>query len=1818
MTDRPRVDIVNFNFFDWDGESVLIGGAERYVLELARVVGALGAQPRIVQNANRFFSKVHAEVPVVGWPAGSTMDLAAMSVGFAEVVQGAALVIASPVELATRLTAGVPVIGINHGIHWDYPNNRLEVHDPGIERRIVDAVLACDACVAVDTNFGNWLRCLDADAAARARFIPNFVDLAHFHPAAKRFDAPRVEVLFPRRLCIERGFRDVVAAFDTLLPRHDTLHLHLCGSGPDVDETIARAFVARHRGRVRWSKLAMDEMPAAYATSHVVLVPTVCAEGTSLSCIEAMATNNAVVTTPVGGLPNLVIDGHNGIVVPPGAKGLVEAIERLLADRTLMQRLARNGLAVAAAFSRTRWAARWTALIHEHLPERVLTPEAVPADAYAAGDWPHTLDAQVEAARAAQTFAEQQLAWRDSELAGIKSSTGRALLQFLYRIRFALFPRESRRERAAKSLLHHARSLRQRLRSPPPTPAQVVEPAREPNTPAALRSADADAGYTIVCLPILEWTFRFQRPQQLARQFARTGHDVLFASHQFGARLVSREVEPRIEVVELPGTPGTNPYKDAMSAADAQRMADALVAHLVERGAGRIVCLVQLPFWAPLAERLRDASGCDVVYDCMDLHAGFSSNTAAALGDEERLLAGADLVVCSSQQLIDYAASHARRTALVRNGVDYEHFAPVPSRTKRSDEALTVGYYGAIADWFDSALVAGMARLRPRWRIVLIGSTWSADLQPLEGLPNVIVTGEKPYAELPALIEDWDCCIIPFLHTPLTAATNPVKVYEMLAAGKPVVSVGLPELLPMADAGLVAIAEGPEAFVAAIEAQAHAGDEDEDGKRRAFAAQNTWKQRAQALADAIAAIEPEVSIIVVTFNNRELNALCLASLFNDTDYAHFEVIVVDNASQDGTPDLLRDLAAREPRLRIVLNADNRGFAAANNQGAAIARGRYLCFLNNDTVVHGAWLRTLVGHLRARAHLGLVGPVTNAIGNEAQIPVGYDDLAGMPAWVDAHCAQHRGRLTTVSMLAFFCVAMPRWTWRVVGPLDERFGTGMFEDDDYNRRVRAAGFDVGLAWDSFVHHWQRASFKLLGEDEYLRIYRDNQARYAAKWTDGAQGDVLQPLRREAERAAHTVVFAPSVGWGIHLAQRPHHVARVLAREGCVVVFDCSNAADDVDTLREVEPRLFLYKGPPAALAALPRIVLWTFSYNYDYRDAFPRDVDVVYDWIDDLSVFPYEPRKLQALHERAMAEADVVVSVARQLHERAVAQRLDARYVPNGVEEGRFEREPEPNPALADPAFAEVLAAGRPVAGYYGALASWFDYPLLEATARHRPDWSFVLIGPDHDGSLARSNVASLPNVYALGPRPYPLLPGYLHRFDVATIPFAINPITLATSPLKLYEYFAAGKPVISTPMPECAAYADVRIVDDAGAFSAALDAARNDAADPAFRARLVALAVQNTWRERVRQTMGLLERTQAPRDASEATEIVPDAVTQAPEDVPPAVQSIRRRFASRRTPANRCFFDALTAHLAGAHDDPCLPMYVDFALSANDRGRKAAESIEAFMPLAAKRALDVGCAYGGFVVAMTERGADATGFDVDAALLALAQENFRDVGLDLRVHLADITNPADIAGREGAFDIVTCNDVIEHVADPAAAIRNVSALLRPGGVAYFEIPNRDVVEFVLSDGHYQLFGIAQLEHDAARRYYADHAPGVGYGVGHYLRLDQYRALFEACGLAIELLPDAAIALDTIRQSLDELRRSLDDRLAAVPEGVRDEVRSAVRAYLDEAQAAAPATDDERRRFVERYGVGFWRIVARKSRTPLPPVAVAAAAAAADGR
>jgi polysaccharide pyruvyl transferase CsaB len=1174
--------------------------------------------------------------------------------------------------------------------------------------------------------------------------------------------------------------------------------------------------------------------------------------------------------------------------------------------------------------------------------------------------------------------------------------------------------------------------------------------------------------YGVVVLPIIDWNFRFQRPQQIARRFAMKGHPVAYASLSFGPELGIAPIEEGIEELRLPGPGSKNVYKEMPSEAEIKQLSGALLRYVSNRAPhSPWVCIVQLPYWGPIAERLNAQAGYPIVYDCMDDHAGFTTNGEQMLAAEERLLGQADLVVASSDLLFHKVQPLAKRTALIRNAVDYAHFAAVPALSHSPISSLTVGYYGAIADWFDSALVAEVARLRPSWQLVLIGSTFSADTGPLTACPGISILGEQPYTELPKLIADWDCCIIPFKRLPLTEATNPVKVYEMLAAGKPVVSVGLPELMPIADAGYIALADTAAEFVTQIENQVTQDAAQRQEARRNYASENTWEVRQEALDQAISQVYPLVSIVVVTYNNLALNRLCLESLFNDTDYPNFEIIVVDNASSDETPAYLKSL--QWENCTVILNDENRGFSAANNQGLAKARGEYLCLLNNDTVVAGSWLSTLVRHLQANPDIGLIGPVTNAISNEAKIPVGYRNLQDMPAWSARYCQSKIGSLDDIPMLAFFCVVMPRPVFESVGLLDDRFGIGMFEDDDYNRRVREAGYKVKLARDAYIHHWQRASFKLLGEDTYFETFNENEIKYRSKWAadalDKKHAEKLAGLLTASKASARTIIFAPSIGWSVHLFQRPHHLAHVLARDGYTVVFDCSNGHDQIAFLKEVEPRLFLFKGEAELLAGLHQPVLWTFTYNYGYRARFPRDIPVVYDWIDDLSVFPYDQKLLAQLHSRAMKEATVVASVARRLHETALVDRTDAVYLPNAVEEGRFDHPPTPNPALDDKEFARIVSSGKHIAGYYGALAHWFDYELLSQTAGLRPDWHFVLIGTDHDGSLEQSDLRNHRNITWLGPRDYQALPGYLHLFDVAMIPFKINDITLATSPLKLFEYFAGGKPVVSTPMPECAAFSEVFIAGNADEFSATLDVARDSATDPEYLSQLAALVKENTWGARVRKVMEALI------DAG-------DHDGGSKENKQDSMQLSNR-------PIPKVFRD--WEHVAGYCNvcgQPARFFYQDKALYREQLSCEHCRSTSRYRSIARGLLQAIKETAGVDVAAISQL--PHTGVSRNIRIYD-TQPPFRYepcaysipvylrqcdwIAVSLSAYKPDLPLGSDLADGvtnqnlerltypDAHFDIVVTSDVMEHVRLDALAHAEIARVLRPDGIYLFTVPHR---------------------------------------------------------------------------------------------------------------------------------------------------------------
>lgn len=244
-------------------------------------------------------------------------------------------------------------------------------------------------------------------------------------------------------------------------------------------------------------------------------------------------------------------------------------------------------------------------------------------------------------------------------------------------------------------------------------------------------------------------------------------------------------------------------------------------------------------------------------------------------------------------------------------------------------------------------------------------------------------------------------------------------------------------------------------------------------------------------------VPPLVTLVLVTYNKLELTDACLHSLEKNTQYKNFEVIVVDNDSRDSTPEYLREWASRGENRKIILNSDNRGFAAANNQGMKEARGEYLVLLNNDTYVTPGWLGTLVRHLRRNPDIGIVGPVTNNIGNESKIQISYDSMAEMESAARMYTSSHMGEELPLYTAAFFCVAFPRAIYERVGDLDEAFGIGMFEDDDYCRRVQQIGHTVVCAEDVFIHHHHSASFNLMGMERRIKLFNDNRQVYESKW-------------------------------------------------------------------------------------------------------------------------------------------------------------------------------------------------------------------------------------------------------------------------------------------------------------------------------------------------------------------------------------------------------------------------------------------------------------------------------------------------------------------------------------------------------------------------------------------------------------------------------------------------------------------------------------------------------------------------------------------------
>ena len=358
----------------------------------------------------------------------------------------------------------------------------------------------------------------------------------------------------------------------------------------------------------------------------------------------------------------------------------------------------------------------------------------------------------------------------------------------------------------------------------------------------------------IFIFSIIDWDFRTQRPQHFARELGSQGYCVLYVnpviiSHsRSDYYLIKESLEPNVLLVHLSSRDINIPdmHRNILDKHQAYNIMVSWQKICHDFHIRAPIIIAQHPFWAPV---ILQAKSSKTIYDCMDHHAGFVNQTDQILINNEISLAEkVDIVTVSSDQLAEKFRNF-KKASVIKNACEFTRFDSV-SRIKSKCGPI-IGYVGAVSNWFDDHLLFEIAREKSDWQFHIYGSTVDSDISHAESLENIKFFGEVSYNEVPQLIVNFDVCIIPFKINPLTHNTNPVKLYEYLAAGRPVVSIAMPELYGMEHVDVYCVSSHAE-FIKKIEYCIYVSDISERIKiRKEFAMKNDWSNRISDLIKLI-------------------------------------------------------------------------------------------------------------------------------------------------------------------------------------------------------------------------------------------------------------------------------------------------------------------------------------------------------------------------------------------------------------------------------------------------------------------------------------------------------------------------------------------------------------------------------------------------------------------------------------------------------------------------------------------------------------------------------------------------------------------------------------------------------------------------------------------------------------------------------------------------------------------------------------------------------------------------------------------------------
>ncbi len=341
----------------------------------------------------------------------------------------------------------------------------------------------------------------------------------------------------------------------------------------------------------------------------------------------------------------------------------------------------------------------------------------------------------------------------------------------------------------------------------------------------------SDAGAAIsnvdlVCLSHLRWDFVYQRPQHLLSRFAKERRvffveEPIFDDARMRLDVSARDCGVSVVVPHLPKELNSTEALDAVLTTMINRLFE-------EQKINEHILWYYTPIAVGWTKHLKPSA---VVYDCMDELSAFKNAPVALKEREAELFDRADLVFTGGHSLFEAKRHLHKDIYAFPSSIDAQHFAQ--ARCKDSDPVdqkdiphPRLGFFGVIDERMDIGLLDEVARLRPDWHLVIIGPVVKIDEKDLPRRSNIHYLGGKDYKELPSYLAGWDVALLPFALNESTRYISPTKTPEYLAAGCPVVSTSIRDVVrPYGELGLVHIADKPEDFVAACEAAMNEEDE---------------------------------------------------------------------------------------------------------------------------------------------------------------------------------------------------------------------------------------------------------------------------------------------------------------------------------------------------------------------------------------------------------------------------------------------------------------------------------------------------------------------------------------------------------------------------------------------------------------------------------------------------------------------------------------------------------------------------------------------------------------------------------------------------------------------------------------------------------------------------------------------------------------------------------------------------------------------------------------------------------------------------------